>query len=261
VVRQWKEAARRQDETAKTIGIGKELVLNLGNKTTMKLVLIPAGKFMMGSPGAEKGHRPDESPQHQVEISKPFYLGIHVVTQEQYQRVMGTNPSYGKGKQNPVETVFWGDAVEFCKTLSKMTGQTVQLPTEAQWEYACRAGTTTRFYYGEDDGETQLGEYGWYWENCTIMQPIGLKKPNAWGLYDMHGNAFQMCSDWYDGGYYTNSPKKDPQGPKEGKFHVTRGGCWITFADGCRTSQRYGCESNTRRGDMSFRVVVLPGNR
>jgi formylglycine-generating enzyme required for sulfatase activity len=122
------------------------LTLSLGGEVTMKLTLMPPGTFLMGSPEGEKDRREDEGPQHEVTITKPFYMGVYPVTQEQYQAVMGKNPSYFKGARNPVETVSWHNAVEFCKKLSRKTGKTVRLPTEAQWEYACRAGSTTRFY-------------------------------------------------------------------------------------------------------------------
>ena len=170
------------------------------NSIGMKLRLIPAGEFMMGSPGTESGREDDET-QHRVSITKPFYLGVTEVTQEQYQKVMGTNPSYFKGPQNPVETVSWADAVEFCRKLSAMpaektAGHVYRLPTEAEWEYACRAGTTTAYSFGDD--ASRLGDYGWFGGNSdSKTHQVGEKKPNAWGLYDMHGGVYEWCQDRY----------------------------------------------------------------
>ena len=191
------------------------LTLKLTDQVSMKFMRIPAGKFMMGSPDGEKDRQPNEGPQHEVAISKPFYMGIYHVTQEQYEAVMGKNPSNFKGQQNPVETVSWDEAVEFCKKASEKAGKKVRLPTEAEWEYACRAGSKTRFCFGDDDDK--LGDFAWYAANSgNTTHPVGQKKPNAWGLYDLHGNVWQWCADRYDAKYYGNSPKTDPTGPAEG---------------------------------------------
>jgi formylglycine-generating enzyme required for sulfatase activity len=155
------------------------------NSISMKLVWIAPGEFKMGSNDGEDF----EKPLHTVKITKGFYMGAFEVTQGQYQQVMGTNPSYFKGANLPVEQVSWDDAVEFCKKLSQKEGKTYRLPTEAEWEYACRAGTTTKFSFGDD--ESQLGEYAWYGKNSGMKtHPVGKKKPNAWGLFDMHGNVW-----------------------------------------------------------------------
>ena len=260
----------------------KELTLDLGNKVTMKLVQIPAGNFLMGSPESEQKEAAksaaspglkeedarkwfaNESPQHEVTISKPFYMGIYDVTQEQYEQVMGQNPSTVKGPQNPVETVSWDDAVEFCKKLSAKTGKTVVLPTEAQWEYACRAGTKTPFNTGETistdqanyDGNSVYGNgvKGEYRQKTT---PVGTFKPNAFGLYDMHGNVWQWCADRYDGKYYGNSPKADPTGPADGAARVLRGGSWSSLPQFCRSAYR-DFSSPVSRFNIryGFRVVV-----
>jgi formylglycine-generating enzyme required for sulfatase activity len=194
----------------------KELTLHLGNKVTMKLVLIPAGKFLMGSPKDEADRRDDEGPQHEVKISKPFYMGVYEVTQEQYEQIVGKNPSSGlRDAQNPVETVSWEDAVAFCKKFSALTGRAVRLPTEAQWEYACRAGSATQFGFGGK--EEDLSDYAWWGHDkgnghgCT--HAVGQKKPNNWGLYDMHGNVSEWCADAYDKDYYAKAENTDPQGP------------------------------------------------
>jgi len=224
----------------------KELKIDLGGAVTMKLALIPAGKFMMGE---EKG-------PHEVTISKPFYMGVTEVTQAQYEAVMGTNPSHFKGATNPVEMLTWNDATEFCKKLSEKTRQAVRLPTEAEWEYACRAGTQTAFSFGEDP--SALGDYAWYRANSGWKtHPVGQKKPNAWGLYDMHGNVWEWCADLY--GEYPKGPVTDPSGSATGDrgYLVLRGGSWIRADAGA-----FRCASRSSNGpsvcDFSygFRVVV-----
>ena len=198
-----------QDAAAASMGVPKALTLDLGNGVSMKLVLIPSGKFMMGSPDSEETRKTNETPRHEVTISKPFYFGVYTVTQEQYEQIMGKNPSTCTGAHKPVDTVSWSDAMEFCKKLSVKTGKTATLPTEAQWEYACRAGSETRFGFGDD--EADLGDYAWYDKNSDLTtHPVGQKKPNEWGLYDMHGNVWQWCQDWY--GDYSAASKTDPPG-------------------------------------------------
>ena len=243
----------------------KELAIDLGNNVSMKLALIPAGKFMMGSPKDEEaregygmrlmllGPVDNESPRHEVTISKPFYMGAYLVTQEQYEQVMGKNPSESnKGPQYPVENVNWYDADEFCKKLSQQTGKNVHLPTEAQWEYACRAGTTTPFNTGKTistdqanyKGEEVYGD-GKKGENRGKTTPVDAFKPNAWGLYDMHGNVYQWCADWYGKDYYAKGHNIDPVGPPTGPERTTnglkilRGGSWFSPPQECRSAYRY----------------------
>jgi len=173
--------------------------INTTNSIGMRLVLIPPGEFQMGSPAGDGVASSDEKPHHNVRITKPFYLGVCEVTQEQYERVMAQNPSRFKGDpQRPVGYVSWTGAAEFCRKLSEKEGVTYRLPTEAEWEYACRAGTTTRYCFGDD--EASLGEYAWY--GSVGRYPVGEKTPNAWGLCDMHGNVWEWCADWYDADYY-----------------------------------------------------------
>jgi formylglycine-generating enzyme required for sulfatase activity len=222
----------------------------------MKLVLIPAGKFLMGSPEDEKDRLENEGPRHEVTISKAFHIGAYDVTQEQYERIMGTNPSQFKGAQNPVENVSWDDAAEFCKKLSQATGKTVRLPTEAQWEYACRAGSKTRFSYGDDPDYANLGDYAWYNANSeSKTHPVGQKKPNAWGLYDVHGNVWQWCSDWYADSY-ANANNTNPEGPGTGSNRVLRGGSWDYTPQRCRSALRYWFAPDFRSTLFGFRVVV-----
>jgi formylglycine-generating enzyme required for sulfatase activity/serine/threonine protein kinase len=233
------------------------------NSIGMKLVFIPAGGFVMGSPSSESQRDNDEGPQHKVTISKSFYMGIYEVTQEQYQAVMGNNRSYFKGENLPAERVSWNDAVEFCKKLSRKEGKTYRLPTEAEWEYACRAGTTTPF----NTGETISTECANYYGNYTYgnghkglyrqkTTPVGSFSPNAFGLYDMHGNVWEWCQDRYDSKYYSNSPTVDPQGPSKGQYRVLRGGSWLNTW-GCRSALRFKDKPNKRGGDFGFRVVSL----
>jgi len=225
------------------------------NSIGMKLVWIPPGEFMMGSrdSAAEVARRGDtearysthEHPQHPVKISQGFSMGIHEVTQAQYEAVMGTNPSRFKGNNLPVETVSWDDATEFCGKLSQKEGKTYRLPTEAEWEYACRAGTRTPFSLGETISATQVnydgnftygsGSKGQYRESAM---PVGSFQPNAFGLYDMHGNVFEWCQDWYEEDYYSESSKIDPKGPQSGSARVRRGGSWIHGPWHCRSANR-----------------------
>ena len=235
--------------------------IDLGKGVTMKLALIPAGEFMMGSPESEEGRGADEGPQHKVTISPGapgFYMGVTEVTQEQYEAVMGKNPSHFKGPKNPVEEISWNDAVDFCKKLSAKTRRSVRLPTEAEWEYACRAGTKTRSYFGDD--EEQLGDYAWHKDNSgEKTHPVGQKKPNAWGLYDMHGNVLESCGDWYADSY-ANAKPVDPQGAASGKDRIQRGGTYAEYPRLCRAATRGGYKPDHRCRDLGFRVVVeTPG--
>jgi len=223
------------------------------NSIGMKLVYIPAGKFLMGSPGSEAGE-----PQYAVKLTKPFRMQTTPVTQSQWKAVMGTDPSRFKGDDLPVEQVSWHDAVEFCHLLSQKEGRHYRLPTEAEWEYSCRAGTTTIYYTG--NGEAALGEAGWYEGNSSggakkgHTQPVGRKKPNAWGLYDMHGNVWQWCNDWR--GDYPAGEALDPTGPDSGPGRVLRGGAWTSGSQGCRAACRYESAPDRRRHDVGFRVCL-----
>jgi len=186
------QGAPPPDDQAAQAPADKQLTLDLDGGVKLELVLIPAGKFMMGS---EKGVPVlpiggAEKPVHEVTISQPFCMGKYVVIQEQWQAIMGNNPSTFQGAKNPVEGVSWNDAQEFCKKVSEKVAKTVRLPTEAEWEYACRAGSTTEYCFG--DAENGLADYAWFSVNSgNTPHPVGEKKPNAWGLYDMHGNVWQ----------------------------------------------------------------------
>jgi formylglycine-generating enzyme required for sulfatase activity len=218
----------------------------------MDFVLIPAGSFMMGSTA---GDFSDDKPIHRVTITEPFYIGKYEVTQEQWQALMGSNPSKFPGARNPVECVTWPACQGFLEKLKPLaSGMTPRLPTEAEWEYACRAGSTSEFYYG--DGEEELWKYAWFGENAKSTHPVGEKEPNAWGLYDMLGNVQEWCSDWYGLDYYRDSPKKDPSGPASGKWRVNRGGSWFSAANGCRSSGRDNGGMGLAFQDQGFRVVL-----
>src|SRR5262249_14127530 len=200
----------------------------LFNSVGMQLALIPPGTFLMGAPADEPGHFPNETPQHEVTLTRPFYLGLYPVTQRQYWTVTGTDPSHfdsrnDGGPNHPVEGVTWEDAVEFCRLLSfkeREAGRVYRLPTEAEWEYACRAGSTTPFAFGPGASSTQAnfsgdhpyeeGAPGPYLQSTSA---VGSYEPNAWGLYDMHGNVWEWCADWYRPDYYASSPAVDPPGP------------------------------------------------
>ncbi len=240
----------------------KEITVDLGDGVTMKLVLIPAGEFRMGLPDSEKDAVHDQKPQHRVRITGPFYLGVYEVTQEQYERVMGANPSDSKGAELPVGRVTRDDAQKFCRKLSELAeekepGRAYRLPTEAQWEYACRAGSTKRYCCGDD--ESLLGDYAWYKKNAR-GQPhtVGQKKPNAWGLYDMHGNAREWCRDWHEDDYYTRSPADDPAGPASGVAGVLRGGDWSGYPESCRSADRFRIVPDRAYDSFGLRVVQVP---
>ena len=236
---------------------GKSVSLKLADGIEMKFVRIPAGKFKMGSPVGEKGRDDDEGPQKTVTISRRFYMGITEVTQAQYNAVMGTNPSKFKQWSHPVEHVSWEDASAFCKKLSQKASRRITLPTEAEWEYACRAGSTTLYSFGDD--ERSLARHAWYSSNSdTRTHPVGKKTPNAWGLYDMHGNVWEWCQDWYAGSY-ANPTERDPQGPKSGNGRLLRGGGWHNDATNCRSARRFNTSPSYRYNRLGFRVVLRGG--
>jgi formylglycine-generating enzyme required for sulfatase activity len=225
--------------------VNKTLVNSIG----MEFVFIPAGTFMMGSNDDET----DERPVHQVNISRPFYLGKYEVTQAQWQSVMGNNPSLFHGDSKlPVEQVWWTDVREFIHKLNAMEGgNKYRLPTEAEWEYAARAGSTTAYSFGDDP--KRLGDYAQYKENSGgKTHPVGQLKPNAWGLYDMHGNVWEGVRDWY--GKYSSDPVTDPQGPSSGTHRMRRGCGWNNLAKFCRTANRYSV-TGFRDDFLGFRLV------
>ena len=227
------------------------------NSIGMEFVPIPAGTFWMGSAERAMPFK-DECPRHEVTISRPFHLGKYPVTQTQWRAVMGNNPSRFKGAEHPVDSVSWEDARAFIAKLSALEGhERYRLPTEAEWEYACRAGSTGRYCFGDDAGE--LGDYAWYADNSGgETHPVGRKRPNAWGLHDMHGNVFEWVRDWYDKRAYRahKGGAVDPRGPGAGEVRVLRGGCWGDEDVSCRSAWRSRYAPDRRNEGNGFRLVL-----
>jgi len=221
----------------------------------MEFVLIRPGSFLMGSP--EEAGDGDESPVHTVTISRPFYLGRYEVTQEQWQEVMGSNPSRFKGPRLPVESVSWNGCQVFLQKLEEKTGRKFALPTEAQWEYACRAGTTTRWSFGDDDAA--INDYAWNGaKSGGTTHPVGEKKPNPWGLYDMHGNVWEWCADRYTKHTYSNGVTTDPVGPTlADNSPVCRGGAWGDVPDYLRCAYRNCLGAAQGHHGIGLRCVLL----
>jgi formylglycine-generating enzyme required for sulfatase activity len=245
--------------------------LEVVNSIGMKLVLVPRGTFLMGSPKAEGGEE-EERPQRRVTLSQPFYMGVYPVTQAEHEKLMGTNPSYfsakGEGKDQvkgmdtgrfPVESVSWEDAREFYLKLSslpaeKAAGRMYRLPTEAEWEHACRAGTSTRYHSGDD--ESDLREVAWYEANSNVRtHNVGRKNPNKFGLFDMQGNVMQWCKDRYEKDYYQEGRNLDPVGPNDGLYRVLRGASWLAGPKNCRAAFRSQGAPAFRYKTIGFRIV------
>ena len=239
--------------------------LMLPGGVEMAFAYCPPGSFLMGSPESE-AERLDDELQHEVRLTKGFSCGVYPVTQAQWRAVMGTDPSHFKGDDLPVEQVSWDDAQAFCAQVRELTGTAVRLPTEAEWEYACRGGTTTPFYWGAELNGTQA--------NCNGNVPYGTETagpyregtssvgsnvkgfPHPWGLADVHGNVWEWCEDWYDAGYYARSPAVDPVCRDcEQMYRVLRGGSWYDLARNCRAADRGGNEPAIRFNNDGFRVV------
>jgi formylglycine-generating enzyme len=297
--------AQERGQSAET-AYAKTLTVGLGDGVTMEFVLIRAGRFTMGSPKEEKGHEDDEQ-LHEVAITKPFYLGSYTVTRGQFRTFVDDtghktdaetdgqggygydadkgefqqdpkyswrNPGFEQTDAHPVVNVSWNDAQAFCVWLSRKAGKKYRLPTEAQWEYACRGRTQTRFYFGDDDED--LAKYGnvadasarkkfpaWSWtikadDGYVFTAPVGHYKPNGFGLYDMHGNVWQWCADYYDTQYYAHSPIKDPFNSKipDSARRVLRGGSWCLNPTYCRAANRGRCAPDYRSDSDGFRVCL-----
>ena len=249
------EAQRRQAEAAARLGLPVEKVVDLGDGVKLELVLIPPSRFRMGY---QAGQDDEAYIGYQwVLITRPFYIGKYEVTQEVWEKVMGSNPSHFKGAKNPVESLSWDDCQEFLKKLNALGKEPgiFRLPTEAEWEWACRAGTRTRFCFGDE--ESGLADYGWYKGNSgKTTHPVGEKKPNAWGLHDMHGDVCEWCADGDEEYVHGWWPKADPTGPGFDDYRVLRGGAWDIDAWHCRSACRDSSEPDCRIGDIGFRLVV-----
>ena len=254
----------------------KPMKLDLGAGGTMRFVRIPAGTFRMGSGlsaeqtarkyGGKAEYFKNEHPQHTVKLTKAFYMGVTEVTQAQWKAMMGTTPWSGKeyardGADNAVSYVRWNNVTAFCKKMSARTGRAIRLPTEAEWEYACRAGSTTGYHFGGDASE--LGRYAWYRGNAydkdeKYVHAVGRKQPNGWGLYDMHGNVWEWCQDWYAKDY-PSTMQTDPKGPASGGYRVLRGGSWKHSPVYCRSASRGWITPGLRYSNYGFRVVLVAG--
>lgn len=223
----------------------------------IKFCWCPAGSFLMGSPNESRGHLINEA-QYEAVFSKGFWIQQTELTQNQFEQLMGVNPAYFKGQDHPVESVTWTEATEFCRRLSalpaeKTAGNLFRLPTEAEWEYACRAGTTTEFYFGDDENEME--EYGWYRSNSERKtHPVAQKKPNSWGIYDMHGNVSEWCLDFY--GDYPRESTTNPRGPLTGDKRNLRGGGWFFVPMFARSAHRDAYMETARYAGLGFRVVA-----
>jgi formylglycine-generating enzyme required for sulfatase activity len=241
------------------------------NSIGMEFVPIPAGRFLMGSPNSDRDARDFEKPQHKVTISRPFWLGRYEVTQAEWEAVLGGNP-YVRDRSNPYynlpgmaeritrpnhpATVLWNDAQAFISALNEREGGArYRLPTEAEWEYAARAGTPTRYSFGDNDRD--LERYAWYGGDFQTggHHPVGAKQPNPWGLHDVHGNVWEWVQDWYDPDYYARTPAIDPQGPEAGRERVVRGGSWHATATSWRTAFRRDYDPDYRGISIGFRLL------
>ena len=243
----------------------------VSNSIGMEFIRIPAGTFMMGSPADDVQVSGHEQPQHEVTISRDFWLGRYEVTQAQWEAVVGSNP-YALERSNPYyglpgmaeritrpdhpATVSWNDAQAFLARLNEIEGGALyRLPSEAEWEYAARAGTATRYSFGDD--EAALAGHAWYGEGFGSggHHPVGTKQPNLWGLYDIHGNVWEWTGDWFSSDWYAQSPGTDPQGPQDGVERVVRGGSWHSTGDGWRSAARRDYDPDYRGISIGFRVL------
>ena len=222
---------------------------DLGKGVKLEMVLVPAGKFVMGSPKKEDG-RYDDKTQHEVTLTKPFYMGKYAVTQEQWESVMGNNPSYTKGAKLPVTDVSWKDCQEFIKKLNAKPNGGYRLPTEAEWEFACRAGTTTAYSFGDKITPSDAN-----YNDSKVGKPmkVGSYFPNAFGLYDTHGNVWEWCEDWFAA--YSKKSVIDPKGPAKGKCRVLRGGSFLVLVSYARSSTRFLNSPSVRFRDNGFRLA------
>ena len=242
-----------QHETA--IYLDKPVIqtIDLGDDTHIELILVPAGEFDMGSRYPEEARENDEGPVRRITISSPFYIGRYEITHAQWKAVMGYSRTHFNRLDLPVDGIHWSNAVEFCRKLSERQLETFRLPTEAEWEYACRAGSSTAYSFGGN--ASLLAQYAWFYHNSKQKtHPVGQKEPNAFGLHDMHGNVWEWCSDWYDA--YPDDATVDPTGPSNGSARILRGGSWFCTPGPCRSANRGWNMPETRDDDVGFRIVL-----
>lgn len=250
---QEKALSVKKEETHSPVAVNSK---EFRNSMGMEFVFVSKGGFLMGSPENEEDRFDDER-LHEVRLTRDFYLGKYFVTQAQWMSVMGENPSCFKGDNHPVENVSWEDVQVFIHKLNQKEGtDKYRLPTEAEWEYAARAGTRTAYSFGND--VSQLERYAWYSENSgKTTHPVGEKLPNAWGLYDMHGNVWEWVQDWWENDY-PEGPVADPEGPSSGELRVVRGGGWISSAMVCRSAYRNHNSPDDRNRSLGFRLAFTP---
>jgi formylglycine-generating enzyme required for sulfatase activity len=254
------EAKRRQEETAKALGVEIEQAIDLGDGVTLTMVLIPAGEFLMGCGEDEPDRRGDKT-RHRVTLTQPFWLGKYEVTLEQWHAALGKGSKRYRGSRSPAHAVSWTTAHAFLEKLNAMVpGGGFALPTEAQWEYACRAGTATPFHFGPTittdqanvNGETPYGD-GPPGVNRKHPVAVGSFPPNAWGLHDMHGNLWEWCEDWY--APYTAEPQTDPTGPATGTRRVLHGGSWLIIPNFARSAVRAAVSPDDRYTTYGLRLA------
>jgi uncharacterized protein (TIGR02996 family) len=225
----------------------------------LKAVLIPPGRFLMGAQERDAWQDNDEQPRHLVELTRGFFLSTTPITRGQWRALMGAPRGVPHDDSHPVESVNWREAQQFCERLSAVCGRRCRLPTEAEWEYACRAGTTTLYPTG--DSRVDLESIGWcsysgMWDAAGATRPVGSLRPNPFGIYDMNGNVWEWCADLYDENYYMISPNRDPTGPVRGRQHVVRGGSWRGGPWFCRSAERRALAPGAREINIGFRIVV-----
>ena len=230
------------------------MTINLG-VVSFEMVLVEAGSFIMGcNPDTDNSCEDDEIPYHRVIISHDFYIGKFEVTQEIWEAVMDYNPSINMAFDRPVENVSWNECVAFCTELSRLTGQTFRLPTEAEWEYAAHGGNNTN--YTRYSGSSNISAVAWYDNKGGQTHPVGKLRANEIGAYDMSGNVWEWCQDWYN--IYNSKTQTDPQGPTNGNFKVLRGGGWSSSSSNCRILNRDSDEPDSRGPATGLRVVMIP---
>jgi formylglycine-generating enzyme len=242
---------------------GVDETILLPSDVPLEMVWIEPGTFMMGSPSGEQDRVWDET-QHSVTLTQGFWMGKYELTKAQWTAVMGTTPWSGQDfvledGNSPAEYVSWNDAQAFITALNTLTNKTFRLPTEAEREYACRAGTTERFYWGDALDSSAIGSYAWFYDNARdagqrYAHVVGQKTANAWDLYDMSGNVYEWCNDWYDTSYYSSSPASDPVGPTSGSRRVLRGGSWSGYGGDCRSAIRCSGAPSGATDGIGFRL-------
>ncbi|MFH1738855.1 MAG: SUMF1/EgtB/PvdO family nonheme iron enzyme [bacterium] len=266
------DVSRGRRSSPKSPSPGDEVTLTLTGDIPMTFCFIPEGTFLMGSPEVYEVMCEDEVPQHNVALSESFWLAKFPVTQAQWKAIMRANPSEFKEEDCPVESVSWFDCQKFLKRLGSDQSRGFRLPTEAEWEYACRAGTATRFYWGEDPDEYEVEAYAWYSDNSSremrpedaehsrVMgrrkrtNPVGQKRPNAWGLHDMSGNVWEWCQDRYT--LYSDKVQIDPKGPDSGLERALRGGSWFNLPILLRSAKRFKGKPDTHQSIIGFRPIA-----